>query len=407
VDETVSHAQTLITLGALLLGGLAVETIGRRLPIPRVTLLLIFGYLIGPDMAGLLSVSEAQRWFEPMTTIALVMVGFLIGEKFHPERMQAWGRMALVVSLVQAVVTAAVTALGLVLLGIDPAVALLLGGVACATAPAATFDVVREESAAGPLTDTLLGVVAFDDAWALLIFSLAAAGVSVMTGMGEGNGFLFHAMREVGGALLLGGVLGALAGWLTQRIRPGEPTLLEALGIVLLTAGLATLWDLSFILAAITLGAVMTNVARHHQRAFHEIEHIEWPFLLLFFVLAGASMHVDVLLGVGALGLAYVLLRVVGKVGGGVLGVALAGGDPVLRRWLGPALLPQAGIALGLALIVEQRFPEIDGYLLSLIIASTVIFEIFGPPCTRLALRRAGEAGQAPPDGEDETPYSP
>jgi Kef-type K+ transport system membrane component KefB len=228
-----------------------------------------------------------------------------------------------------------------------------------------------------------------------------------MTGMGEGNGFLFHALREVGGALLLGGVLGLLAGLLTQRIRPGEPTLLEALGIVLLTAGLATLWNLSFILAAITLGAVMTNVARHHERAFHEIEHIEWPFLLLFFVLAGASLHLDVLLGVGVLGFAYVALRVIGKIGGGVLGVALAGGNPTLRRWLGPALLPQAGIALGLALIIEQRFPEIDGYLLTMVIAATVIFEIFGPPCTRLALRRAGEAGQARPDGEDETPYSP
>ncbi|MEE4304621.1 MAG: cation:proton antiporter [Wenzhouxiangella sp.] len=407
METTASHAQTLITLGALLLGGLAVETIGRRLPVPRVTLLLIFGYLIGPDMAGFLDASEAQRWFEPMTTIALVMVGFLIGEKFHPERMRAWGRVALIVSLVQAIATAAVTTLGLMLLGIEPAVALLLGGVACATAPAATFDVVREESADGPLTDTLMGVVAFDDAWALLIFSLAAAAVAVMTGMGEGNGFLFHALREVGGALLLGGVLGLLAGLLTQRIRPGEPTLLEALGIVLLTAGLATLWNLSFILAAITLGAVMTNVARHHERAFHEIEHIEWPFLLLFFVLAGASLHLDVLLGVGVLGFAYVALRVIGKIGGGVLGVALAGGNPTLRRWLGPALLPQAGIALGLALIIEQRFPEIDGYLLTMVIAATVIFEIFGPPCTRLALRRAGEAGQARPDGEDETPYSP
>jgi len=407
MDAPVSQAQTLITLGALLLGGLAVETLGRRLPVPRVTLLLVFGYLIGPDMAGLLTASEAQRWFEPMTTIALVMVGFLIGEKFHPERMQAWGRTALVVSLVQAVVTAAVTALGLMLLGVSPAVSMLLGGVACATAPAATFDVVREEAAAGPLTDTLVGVVAFDDAWALLIFSLAAAAVAVTTGMGEGNGFLFHALREIGGALLLGGALGTLAGWLTQRIRPGEPTLLEALGIVLLTAGLATLWDLSFILAAITLGAVMTNLARHHQRAFHEIEHIEWPFLLLFFVLAGASLHVEVLLGVGGLGVAYVLLRVLGKVGGGALGVTMAGGDWVLRRWLGPALLPQAGIALGLALIVEQRFPEIDGHLLSLIIAATVVFELLGPPITRLALRRAGESGKARPDGENETSYRP
>lgn len=407
MDTVTENAQTLITLGALLLGGLAVETIGRRLPVPRVTLLLVFGYLIGPDVTGLLDAAEAERWFQPMTTIALVMVGFLIGEKFSPERLRAWGRVALITSLVQAVATAGVTTLGLMLLGMGLAPALLLGAVACATAPAATFDVIREESAAGPLSDTVMGVVAFDDAWALLIFSLVAAAVAFLAGSGGAEGFLFHALREVGGALLLGSLLGLAAGWLTQRIRPGEPTLLEALGLVLLTAGLATYWELSFILAAMTMGAVMTNVARHHERAFHEIEHIEWPFLLLFFVLAGASLHLEVLLGVGLLGVAYVALRVIGKVAGGFLGVVLADGEPVLRRWLGPALLPQAGIALGLALIVEQRFPDIDGYLLSMIIAATVVFELLGPPCTRLALRRAGESGRAVPDGEDETPYSP
>lgn len=406
MEETANHAQALITLGAVLLGGLAVETVGRRLPVPRVTLLLAFGYLIGPDLTGLLSEAEAKRWFEPITTIALVMVGFLIGEKFSGERLKARGRVAVVTSLTEALATALVTSLGLVLLGVAPAVALLLGGVACATAPAATFDVVREESADGPLTETLLGVVGFDDAWGLLIFSLAAAAVAFMTA-GSPDGFLLHALREVGGALLLGGILGLFAGFLTQRIRPGEPTLLEALGVVLLTAGLATYWNLSFILAAMTMGAVMTNVASHHERAFHEIEHIEWPFLVLFFVLAGASMHLEVLLGVGVLGIAYMLLRVVGKVGGAALGVTLAGGEPMVRRWLGPALLPQAGIALGLALIIEQRFPDIAGHLLSLIIAATVVFEIFGPPFTRLALRRAGESGQAGPGDDDDPTYSP
>lgn len=407
MDANAANAQTLITLGALLLGGLAVETIGRRLPVPRVTLLLVFGYLIGPEVLGFLSAAEAQRWFAPMTTIALVMVGFLIGERFSADRLRAGGRKVLVTSLVEALITALATTVGLILLGVEAPTALLLGGVACATAPAATFDVVRESRSEGPLTDTLLSVVAFDDAWALLIFSVAAAAVASMTGLHPGEGFLLNALREIGGAVLLGGLLGLLAGALSARIRPGEPTLLEALGIVFLTAGLATWWNLSFILAAITMGAVMTNVARHHERPFHEIEHIEWPFLMLFFVLAGASLHAEVLLQVGLLGVAYIGLRVLGKVAGATLGVTLAGGPPLVRRWLGPALLPQAGIALGLALIVEQRFPEIDGHLLSLVVAATVVFEVLGPPCTRLALRRAGEAGRAEPGKDDETPYLP
>ena len=393
-----SMPMVLTTLGALLLAGLAVEWAGRRLPVPRVTLLLIFRFLVGPDVANLVPQVAVENWFEPVTTLALVMVGFLVGERFSIDRLRERGRVVVTASVIEALGTAAVTTAGLALLGAPLPLALLLGGIACATAPAATYDVVNEEAASGPFTDTLLGIIAIDDAWGLLVFSLAAAGVAAtMDGAGSA-GFVVEALHEIGGALLLGAVLGVAAGLLTQRIQAGEPTLLEAAGIVLLTAGLTTHFEVSFILAAMTLGSVMTNVARHHDRAFYEIEHLEWPFMVLFFVLAGASLHMEALTEVGLLGAAYVTLRIVGKVLGAGLGAHLAGAEASVRQWTGLALLPQAGVALGMALIVEHRFPEIGSTLLPLVIGSTVVFELLGPIGTRFALRRAGEAGSAGSD---------
>lgn len=383
-----------ITLGALLLGSLAVEWAGRHLPLPRVTLLILFGVLIGPEVLNLLPAVAADQWLAPLTTLALVMIGFLVGERFSLDRLRIRGRVILTLSLVEALGTAVIVCLGMLLLGASLPLALLLGGIAPATAPASTYDVVEEASASGPFTETLLAVIGVDDAWCLLIFGVAAATTAMLAGEVTGVSFALQVGRELGGAIVLGAALGVAAGLLTQRIAPGQPTLIEAAAIVLLTAGLATLLGLSFILTAIVLGAVMTNVARHHDSPFHEIDHIEWPFLLLFFVLAGASLKIDVFAQIGMLGVAYIVMRAFGKILGARLGGSLARAEPTIKRWTGIALMPQAGVALGLALLANQRFPNIGEVLLPIVIASTIVFELLGPTFTRLALQRAGEIGQ-------------
>jgi Kef-type K+ transport system membrane component KefB len=385
----------LTTLGALLLGGLAVEWVGRSLPIPRVTLLLAFGVAIGPQALDLLPSAAAEHWFEPVTTLALVMVGFLVGERFSGERLRERGRVVLTLSVTNVLGAALLTGAGLWLLGAELPLALLLAGIAGASAPAATYDVVTESRSDGPFTGTLLGIVGIDDAWGLLVFSLAVAAAGILLGEAAAATAVQHAAAEVGGAIVLGAVLGLAAGLLTHRIAEGEPTLLEAAGIVLLTAGLATLLEVSFILAAMVLGLVMVNTGRRGNRAFHEIEHLEWPFMVLFFVLAGASLELGALAGIGLLGAGYVALRALGLLLGAVVGGRLCRAEPVVTRWMGLALMPQAGVALGMALVVEQRFPQIGEQLLPLVIGATVVFELVGPVFTRLALRRAGETGAA------------
>ena len=177
--------------------------------------------------------------------------------------------------------------------------------------------------------------------------------------------------------------------YLTGRIEPGEPSLYEALGLVFLCGGIALLLNVSFLLASMTMGAVVANLAHHHTRPFHAIEGIEWPFMILFFVLAGASLEARTLALAAGLLTAYVALRVAGRLVGGWIGGGLPPADPLTRRWMGLALLPQAGVALGMALVAAQQLPEVGEVILPVVVAATVFFEISGPIATRVALRRA------------------
>jgi NhaP-type Na+/H+ or K+/H+ antiporter len=165
--------------------------------------------------------------------------------------------------------------LGLVLLGVPVKIALLFAGIAAATDPAATADVVHETGAEGPFSQTLIGIVAVDDAWGLIAFSLILAAVLLINCDGGMANVALASLREIGGAVVLGTVLGIPMAYLSGRVSDGEPLQAEALGMVFLCGGLALWLDVSFILAAIVMGVVVTNLARHHKRPFHAIEGIE------------------------------------------------------------------------------------------------------------------------------------
>lgn len=378
-----------LTIGTIFLTGLLIDILGQYLRLPRVTLLLVVGFIAGPSMLDLLP-DLSETWFEAVTEIALMMIGFLLGGHLTASTLRRHGRRVLMISIAVVLATAAIVSMGTWLAGAPLALALILGAVATATAPAATEDVVQEAGARGPFSETLLGIVAIDDAWGLILFSLVLAMVGTLNG-GDPALFLAQGLWEVGGALLLGIVLGIPMAFLTGRIHGGEPTLVEALGFVLLCGGIALYFEVSFILAAMTMGAVVVNLARHHGRPFHAIEGIEWPFKLLFFLLAGASLELNALTVVGGIGLAYIVTRIAGRLVGTLLGTYGAGKDTVSSWWMGLALLPQAGIAIGMALTASKSVPEIAGILMPIVIGTTVLFELTGPILTQLALKHAGE----------------
>ncbi|NIM27509.1 MAG: cation:proton antiporter [Gammaproteobacteria bacterium] len=390
--ETIAIA--LITLGGIMLLGLVTDLLGRHTPLPRVTLLLAFGFLIGPSGTGLLP-EIAPELFYLLSSMALVMIGFLIGGTLTRQMLRRHGRRVLTISATMVLVTLIFVGVGLTLIGVPIEVALLLAGISTATAPAATADVVHEIGAEGPFSQTLLGMVAIDDAWGLIAFTLVLAFVHVLNGDGATTSVMLHGLWELVGALALGALLGVPMAYLSGRISAGEPLQAEALGMVFLCGGLALWLEVSFILAAMVMGAVVTNLARHHRRPFHAIEGIEWPFLVLFFVLAGASLEIDALWAAGAGLLGYLVLRVLGRLAGAWLGGSLCGVDAAQRWWLGLAMLPQAGVALGMALIAAQHLPTLGQIIIPVVVGATVIFEIAGPVLTRMALRYAGEVPNA------------
>jgi Kef-type K+ transport system membrane component KefB len=381
-----------VTLGAVLLAGFVADAVGRRTALPRVTLLIAIGLLIGPSAFDLLQPSDSQ-WFPFVSHIALAMVGFLLGASLSLRQLRGNARAVLWISASVVALGSVIVGAGLVFAGFPLALALVLGGVAAATDPVATSDVVRTSSSKGRFTNTLLGVVAIDDAWGLIVFSLLLTTAEAISGGIWGTEMLSRAAWEVIGAILLGGILGLPMALLTGRVRAGEPTLAEALGFVFLCSGFAIWFEVSFLLAAMVMGAVVANLAHHHTRPFHAIEGIEWPFIILFFVLAGASLRVESLQDVGLLAGLYVLLRIVGRVVGGAVGAIMAGEDGAMRRYMGFAMLPQAGIALGMALVATTRLPQYREPILALVISTTILFELFGPVLTRLALGWAGEVG--------------
>jgi Kef-type K+ transport system membrane component KefB len=281
---------------------------------------------------------------------------------------------------------------GLWLLGYGLPLALVLGGIATATAPAATIAVIKEVRARGRFTDLLSGIVALDDVFALLLFSALSAVAGVLLSAGGGATVAGDVALELLGFVGLGVALGVPTAYLSGRIKSGEATLLEVLGVVLVLTGITRWLGASPLIAGVVLGRVVANLAKHHERPIRALENVEEPVLVLFFLLTGASLDIVALRNVGAIGAAYVALRVAGKASGTFAGCTLAQVDGPTRRWLGTALLPHAGVALGLALEASDRFPVLAGTLLTVKVTATVLFELTGPILTRIALRRVGES---------------
>ncbi len=379
-----------LSLGALLGLGLLAEAIGRKTALPRVTLLILLGLLLGRSGFDVLP-DRVHELFPAVTHIALLMLGFVLGGQMALELRSGKSTEVLVLSLLITLVTAATVTTGLLLAGLPALTALLLGGIATATDPAATADVIMERQADSNFSQRLLAIVAIDDAWGLILFSVLIGVAQVLAGKEPGIALLGHAIYEIGGAVLLGLFLSVPVAWITGRIRKGQPSLLEGLSAVFLCGGLALWLGLSFLLAAMTMGAAVAVRAAHHKRPFHAIERVQNPFLILFFLLAGASLEGRTLLAIGVAGSLYVILRILGRFLGGWMGGRIVRLSPREGRWVGLAMLPQAGVAVGMALFGAQRFPEAGAVLVPIVIGSTIIFELLGPVVTQVALRRTME----------------
>ena len=383
-----TSSQFLLTLGSIFLVGLLLSSVAQRSFLPRATLLLIFGAIIGEGFLDLIPALFVDQ-FDLIADITLLMVGFLLGGKLTRSSLKDHTGISFSISICAALLPTLVVYLGMIAMGVATEIALLLGCFAAATAPAAILDVVQESGIKNRFSELLLLIVVLDDVWALLLFGIGMAMVTSLNGTAGETSIIGIVTWELGGAVLVGVAIGLPAAYLTGRIKPGKPMLSEALGIVLLCGGVALWLNVSFLIAAIAMGAVIANLARHHDYPFHAIEGIESLFMIVFFVLAGASLEFDALAAVGAIGTTYILCRALGKYLGALAGGYLSQSGHDNRLWMGVALLPQAGVAIGMALVASSRFPEYRQIMLPIVIASTVVFEIVGPVFTRLAIQRS------------------
>ncbi|ATJ81621.1 cation:proton antiporter [Halomonas beimenensis] len=390
MNELGPAAAGLILLGAILSLSIFADAVASRTRLPRISLLVLVGVGVAVITQLGLELPDARPLDglgEPLIQVALVMVAFLLGGELTLERLRRTGPLILIVSLSVIGVGALAVGVGLLALGFPLALAVSLAAISVATDPAAVQETVHASGDTRLRARLLLGIVAIDDAWGILVFGLAMAALGWALS-GDGQQALLEAGWELGGALLLGTAIGLPAAWLTGRLAPGEPTQVEAIALILLLAGLSTWLGVSSLLAAMVTGMLIANLSRHHTRSFNEIEHIEWPFLVFFFVLSGASVDLSRLDEAAGLTLAYILLRLVGRLLGGLLGVRLARVRQAdLPRDIGLALTPQAGVAMGMALLAAEHFPAHGTALLSAVVASTLVFETFGPMLVRRVLR--------------------
>ncbi len=385
------HQATLniILLGVILSVSIFADTLASHTRVPRISILVLVGVGIafvqqvwlGDEGAHVLNGLS-----EPLIKLALVMVAFLLGSELTMDRLRATGPLILAISLFVIVAGGFVVGAGLLVLGFPLVVAISLAAISVATDPAAVSESIRESGDIRLRARVLQGIVAIDDAWGIVVFGLSMAVLGWVL-RNNGQEALLHALWELWGAIIIGAMIGLPAAWLTGRLRPGEPTQMEAFALILLLAGLSSLMGVSALLASMVAGTLVVNFSSHHTRSFREIEHIEWPFLVFFFVLSGASVDLYKLGDVIGLTAAYILLRLAGRALGGSLAVLFTRTEQnALPRNIGLALTPQAGVAIGMALLAAERFPEFRDAILPVVVASTIIFEMVGPVLVRRVL---------------------
>lgn len=391
---------TLLALGIAMAAGLLFTRIIKLVKLPNVTAYLIAGLLIGPSVIGLVG-KESVKSFDILVSLALGFIAFSIGGEFKLSTLKRLGKNVTVITVVQAFGAVIVTFVVLLVAGLAgwlgenymPLV-FTLSAIATATAPAATLLVVRQYKAHGPVTETLLPVVAMDDAIGLMIFSIfMAIAQALASGTAPtAKSMLLEPLLEIVLSLVIGFALGLIVALCTRWFKSRANRLCLCVTATVIGTALAQIWNLSSLLLCMMIGAVMANLGKDVDRVLEGNDRWTPPIFMLFFVISGADLDLSVLPTVGILGVLYIIARSIGKYFGARLGAGMVKADANVRKWLGFTLLPQAGVAVGMAQIALTRLPgDLGAKVQAVVLCATLIYEIVGPVLTKMALAKAGE----------------
>ena len=403
----------LILLSFSILSGLIMSRAAKMVNLPSVTAYLVAGLLIGPFVLGRagirgigFSTMEEVNSFSIISQAALGFIAFEIGNEFRLKDLKTMGRSAITVGILQAVITTIVVDIALLSLHflfpslISMSSAITLGAIAAATAPAATLMVVKQYKAQGPMTKLLLMVVAIDDAVGLVLFSLSFGMATAMeTGAISITGVLVEPLVELVLSILLGVLGGVGLNVLEKYFHSRSKRMSLAVAFVMMTVGVSMLtWKVggvkcgfSLLLVCMVEGTVFCNINETSQELMDRVDRWTGPLNMLFFVLSGAELDLSVLSNpmVLFIGLVFIAFRSLGKISGAYLSCRMEKTSPIIQKYLGITLLPQAGVALGMALTARNLS---DGEVVgNVVLFAVLLYELFGPTLTKWALLKAGE----------------
>jgi Kef-type K+ transport system membrane component KefB len=390
----------LLNIGILAFIGIFAAFILRKFKIPDVLSYIIVGAILGESLLNFIPASLA-KWGETITSIALGYIAFIIGETFRWKNIVEMGKNGIIVTVIQAVVTTVVVFLGffaltsLKIIRIDypMAVSLVLAVTATATAPAATFMVLRQYGARGPLTNYLLLAVTLDDAIGIIFFDISVVIVKAI--LQGGHVYipeaLLVALKEISLSIIFGFVLGALLTFLLRFLKTKDELLILPLSFVLIGIGISRQFSLSPLLLNMVLGTTLVNFSNREREVFPTVTNWLPPLFLIFFILSGSTLNFQLIVKGSIIIIVYIILRTAGKVLGCQYGAKFANAPVNVQKYLGWAMLNQAGVAIGFAVFIKNLFPQL-AYINTIVLAAIGVFGIMGPIGAKLAVLKAKEA---------------
>jgi Kef-type K+ transport system membrane component KefB len=395
----------LLSLSIILLAGFLLTRITKLAKLPNVTGYIIAGILIGPYVLNLIPREMVDK-MGFISDTALAFVAFSVGRFFKKENFQETGFGIIVITLFESLFAGVVVTISIrYLFHLNWDFCLLLGAIATATATASTMVTIRQYHARGNFVNTLLQVVAFDDAVCLVAFSIASVFVNINVGASVSTSDILMPIVYNIGALVIGAISGAILSKLMTPKRSEDNRLILTISLLLGIAGLCAAVNVSPLLSCMLFGTVYINMTKDKE-LYKQVDRFTPPILSIFFVVSGMNLDVSSLDTLGVIGIAYFLLRIAGKYIGAYLGCTIARTTKEVSNYLGLALVPQAGVAIGLAFLGRRILAgDLGNMLLTIILSSSVLYELIGPVCAKVALVRSGAIkmdSTTPGEGKDQ-----
>lgn len=372
--------------------GLILNRVVKKFNLPNVTGYLVAGLVVGPYVLNLLPAVAVEE-MSIITNVALGFIAFSIGGSFKISNLKALGAKILVITFFEACTASLFVTLAVIAFGFDVPMALALGAIAAATAPATTLLVAKQYNAKGPVTRMLLPVVAMDDAICIVLFSIMTSIASVIATGSELSvlDMIMDPVREIGLSLLVGAVMGFVVAFCSNLFKSRANRISVVICSIFLCVALADKFELSSLLVCMMNSAVMVNFSKESDKMLDVCDRWTPPLFLLFFVISGAELNLSVLKQIGLIGVIYLVARTAGKYIGATTGSTIVKAEKNIRKYLGLTLIPQAGVAIAMSQLVTTILPMYGEQIRAVILTATLVYELTGPLITKAALTSAGE----------------